>query len=401
MSEKYKALQGLKVVECASIVAAPFIGRIMADFGAELIHVEHPKGGDQLRQFGFSVDGINPWWKYYDRNKKSITLDISKEKGRNILFELLKDADVFIENFRPGRLEQWNIRYEDLAKINPRLIMARVTGFGQNGPYSSNPGFGTLIEAMSGFAASVGDPEGPPTLPPFPLADSVAALYGLFAIMFAIYHRDVVGGGKGQVIDVSIWEPLFAIMGPNAVVYDLTGKALKRVGNRAFTSAPRNCYRTKDDQWVALSASTQTIAARLFKTMERPELIEDPRFSTNPKRVENVEALDEIVGAWFREYTREEIVRILGENEVPIGPVMDIKDIIQDAHAQAREMVIRVPDEERGSLLMEGVFPKMSLTPGEVRHAGKTLGADNKEIYEGKLGLSSRELEELAREKII
>ena len=401
MKEGFKALQGLKVVECASIIAAPLIGRIMADFGADLIHVEHPKGGDQLRQFGFSVDGINPWWKYYSRNKKDVTLDISKEKGRELLFSLLKDADVFIENFRPGRLEEWNIRYEDLAEINPRLIMVRVTGFGQNGPYSSKPGFGTLIEAMSGFAASVGDPDGPPTLPPFPLADSVAALYGLFATMFAIYYRDVVGSGKGQMIDVSIWEPLFAIMGPNAEIYDLTGQALKRVGNRAFTSAPRNCYRTRDDRWVAIAGATQTTAARLFATMGRPELIDEPRFNSNGNRIKNVEALDEIVGAWFKEHDFDEVIAILNENEVPVGPVMDIVDIVKDVHAKEREMVIRAADDERGSLLMEGVFPRMSLTPGEVRHTGKKLGADNQEIYGGKLGRSAEELETLAREKII
>jgi crotonobetainyl-CoA:carnitine CoA-transferase CaiB-like acyl-CoA transferase len=399
--EKAKALQGLRVVECATVVAAPLIGRILADFGAEVIHVEHPKAGDHLRKFGFSVNGINPWWKYYARNKKCISLDISKEKGRKLLFELLKDADIFIENFRPGRLEEWNIHYEDLAKINPRLIMVRVTGFGQHGAYSSQPGFGTLIEAMSGFAAMVGDPDGPPTLPPFPLADSFAALYGLFAAMFAIYHRDVVGTGKGQVIDVSIWEPLFAMVGPNAVIFDLTGEALKRVGNRAFTSAPRNCYQTKDNRWLAIAGATQTTAARLFDTMGQPDLIKDPRFTTNENRIKNVEALDEIVGGWMKKYTLKELIEILTKNEVPVGPVLDITDIVKDPHAQEREMVIKAFDDERGSLMMEGIFPKMSLTPGAVHHAGRKMGADNKEIFEEKLGLSPKEMEELSKEKII
>ncbi len=399
--EKSMALQGLRVVECATVVAAPLIGRIMADFGAEVIHVEHPKAGDHLRQFGFSVKGINPWWKYYSRNKKCISLDISKEKGRNLLFSLLKDADVFIENFRPGRLEEWNIHYDDLAKINPRLIMVRVTGFGQHGPYSSQPGFGTLIEAMSGFAAMVGDPDGPPTLPPFPLADSFAALFGLYATMFAIYHRDVVGTGKGQVIDVGIWEPLFSMVGPNAVIYDLTGEALKRVGNRAFTSAPRNCYETKDKRWVAIAGATQTTAARMFSTMGQAELINDTRFNSNENRIKNVEALDEIVGGWMKKYTLKEIIDILTQNEVPVGPVFDIKDILKDPHAQEREMVVHAPDEERGSLLMEGVFPKMSLTPGSIRHAGKRIGSDNREIFGERLGLSKEEMEQLSKEKII
>ncbi|MBM4315681.1 MAG: CoA transferase, partial [Deltaproteobacteria bacterium] len=230
MNEQYKALQGLKIVECAQFVAAPLIGRLMADFGAEVIHVEHPVHSDQVRRFGFTIDGINPWWKYYSRNKKCVTLDISKERGRELLFALLKDADVFIENFRPGRLEEWNIHYDDLARMNPKLIMVRLTGFGQYGPYSSQPGFGTLLEAMSGFAAMVGEADGPPTLPPFPLADHVAGLYGLFATMFAIYYRDVLGTGRGQVIDVSIWEPLFAMVGPNALAYELTGQPFKRTG---------------------------------------------------------------------------------------------------------------------------------------------------------------------------
>jgi formyl-CoA transferase len=279
--------------------------------------------------------------------------------------------------------------------------MVRVTGFGQYGPYSSQSGFGTLIEAMSGFAAMVGEPEGPPTLPPFPLADSFAGLYGLFSTMFAIYYRDIVGSGKGQVIDVSIWEPLFAMVGPNAVVYDLTGEEPKRIGNRAFTSAPRNCYQTKDNRWVAIAASSQTNAIRFFDAMGQPGLIDEPRFSTNEKRIKNVEELDEIVGKWMERHTLKEILEILKKNEVPIGPVLDIRDIVKDPHAQEREMVINAPDEERGKLMMEGIFPKMSLTPGVVHHSGKKLGADNKEIFEERLGLTREEVEELSKKKII
>lgn len=397
----YKALQGLKVIECATVIAAPLMGRIMADFGAEVIHVEHPIEGDHLRKFGVTIKGINPHWKCYSRNKKCITLDISKAKGRDLLFQLLKKADIFIENFRPGRLEEWNIHYADLAQLNPRLIMVRITGFGQYGPYSSRPGFGTLIEAMSGFAAMVGEPEGPPTLPPFALADSFAALFGLYATMFAVYHRDIVGSGKGQVIDVSIWEGLFSMLGPNAARFDLTGGAPKRIGNRSHSSAPRNCYRTKDNRWVAIAGSTQTTAARLFDTMGQPELIKDPRFNNNENRIKNVEDLDFIVGKWMKEHSLEEIIATLNEKEVPVGPIFDIHDIIQDAHAQAREMVIKAPDEDRGTLLMEGISPKMSLTPGAVRHTGKPLGADNKEIFEEKLGLSQKEMEELRKEKIL
>lgn len=401
MSKTNGPLQGLVVIECATFVAAPLIGRILADFGAEVIHVEHPLKGDHLRQFGFSVEGINPWWKYYDRNKKNITLDISKEKGRQVLFGLLEKADVFIENFRPGRLEEWNIHYDDLKKINEKLIMVRVTGFGQDGPYRNQPGFGTLIEAMSGFAALVGDAEGPPTLPPFPLADSFAGLFGLFALMFAIYYRDVVGSGKGQVIDVSIWEGLYSMVGPNAAIYDLTGKILERVGNRAFTSAPRNCYQTKDNRWVAIAGATQTTAARFFKAIGNPELINDPRFNTNENRIKNVEALDAIVGKWFKMNTLSDILEVLKTNEVPVGPVMDIRDIIKDPHAKHRKMIIDFPDDDKDVLMMEGIFPKMSLTPGVVKHSGKKMGADNKEILEKFLGLSKEDIKDLSVSKII
>jgi len=401
MSETNGPLQGLVVIECATVVAAPLIGRILADFGAEVIHVEHPLKGDHLRQFGFSVEGINPWWKYYGRNKKNITLDISKEKGRQVLFGLLEKADVFIENFRPGRLEEWNIHYDDLKKINEKLIMVRVTGFGQDGPYRNQPGFGTLIEAMSGFAALVGDAEGPPTLPPFPLADSFAGLFGLFALMFAIYYRDVVGSGKGQVIDVSIWEGLYSMVGPNAAIYDLTGKILERVGNRAFTSAPRNCYQTKDNRWVAIAGATQTTAARFFKAIGNPELINDPRFNTNENRIKNVEALDAIVGKWFKMNTLSDILEVLKTNEVPVGPVMDIRDIIKDPHAKHRQMIIDFPDDDKDVLMMEGIFPKMSLTPGVVKHTGKKMGADNKEILEKFLGLSKEDIKDLSVSRII
>lgn len=395
------ALKGLKVVECATVIAAPLCGRLMADFGAEVIHVEHPKKGDHLRYFGFTKDGVNPWWKYYARNKKLVTLDISKPDGRDILFRMLDDADIFIENFRPGRLEEWGIHYRDLAERNPRLIMVRVTGYGQYGPYSQQPGFGTIMEAMSGFAELTGEPDGPPTLPQFALADSFAGCYAAIAAMFAVYHRDIVGTGKGQVIDVSIFESLFAMLGPMATIYQMTGVPPRRMGNRVPTTAPRNTYKTKDGHWVAIAGSTQTNAARMFAAMGKPELLQDPRFATNEKRVQNVEALDEIVGAWIGTLTRDEVTRRLREMEVPVGPVNNIADIIADPHAQAREMIIDAPNGDGRALKMEGVFPKMQLTPGEVHHAGGEMGADNHEIYVSRLGMTAEQLERLKAAGVI
>lgn len=395
------ALQGLKVVECATVIAAPLCGRMLADFGAEVIHVEPPGKGDHLRNFGFTVDGINPWWKYYARNKKLITLDISKPQGKEILFDLLKDADVFIENFRTGRLDQWGIRFEDLQKINPRLIMVRVTGYGQTGPYASQPGFGTLMEAMSGFAEMTGDPDGPPTLPQFALGDTCAGFYATMATMFAIYNRDIVGTSKGQVIDVSIWESLFSILGPNAMVDKLTGTPPRRIGNRAPTSAPRNTYKTKDGRFVALAGATQSTANRLFAVIGHPDLINDPRFDNNMNRIKNVEALDAYIDEWMGRHTLDEATAILRESEVPFGPVNNVADIARDVHAQARNMIVEALDEDGGMLPMEGVFPRMVGTPGSVRHAGKSMGADNDEIYLERLGLSKEKLEELAKDGII
>jgi crotonobetainyl-CoA:carnitine CoA-transferase CaiB-like acyl-CoA transferase len=395
------ALRGLKVVECATVIAAPLCGRMLADFGAEVIHVEPPGKGDHLRNFGFAVDGINPWWKYYARNKKLITLDISKPKGRDILFDLLKDADVFIENFRPGRLDEWGIRFEDLQKINPRLIMVRVTGYGQTGPYASQPGFGTLMEAMSGFAEMTGEPEGPPTLPQFALADSCAGFYATMATMFAVYNRDVVGTGKGQIVDVSIWESLFSILGPNALVDKLTGTPPRRMGNRAPTSAPRNTYKTSDGRFVALAGATQTTAARLFAVIGKPELIEDPRFNNNMNRIKNVVALDKYLDDWMGAHTFAKVASILRNADVPFGPVNNIADIARDAHAIARRMIVEAPDEDGRLLPMEGVFPRMVDTPGEVRHAGKSMGADNDEIYFERLGLSKKQFADLTRDGIV
>jgi crotonobetainyl-CoA:carnitine CoA-transferase CaiB-like acyl-CoA transferase len=328
-------------------------------------------------------------------------LNISKPQGREILFRLLEDADIFVENFRPGRLEDWGIRYEDLAEINPRLIMIRVSGFGQTGPYSSQPGFGTLIEAMSGFAHITGEPDGPPTLPQFALADSFAGCYATMAAMFAVYHRDVIGTGKGQMIDVSLWESLFSMLGPNVLVNQMTGQAPMRIGNRAPTSAPRNIYQTKDHRWVALAGSTPATAIRLFHAIGMPEMAEDPRFSTNPARLQNVEELDAIMGGWIGARTLDEVTALLRENSVPVGPVFDVSDIVANPHAQARNMVVESPDGDGPPLKMEGVFPKMTGTPGTVHHAGREMGADNAEIFEQRLGLSSAALAALKNEGVI
>ncbi len=394
------ALQGLKVVECATVVAAPLCGRLLADFGAEVLHVEHPKKGDPLRDFGFTKDGINPWWKYYGRNKKFITLDISKPKGKDILYKLLAEADVFIENFRPGRLEEWGITYEEIYKINPRIVMVRISGYGQTGPYSQQPGFGTIAEAMSGFAEMTGELDGHPTLPQFPLADTCAGFYAAMSTMFAIYNRDSAASGQGQMIDVSILESLFSILGPNALVHQVTGKAPTRIGNRAPTSSPRNIYRTKDNRWIAIASATQSTAVRLFDLMGKSDLVKDPRFSTNGNRVKNSVDVDNIVSTWVENFTRDEITILLRNNDVPFGPVNNVEDILNDPHAISREMIISKKDRDGRTLRMEGIFPKLSRTPGAIDSFGGDLGFDNELIYGG-LGLSSEDIIVLKKENII
>lgn len=394
------ALHGLKVVECATVVAAPLCGRLLADFGADVLHVEHPKKGDPLRDFGFTKDGINPWWKYYGRNKKFITLDISKPKGKDILYKLLAEADVFIENFTPGRLEKWGITYEELNAINPRLVMVRVSGYGQTGPYSQQPGFGTIAEVMSGFAEMTGEPDGSPTLPQFPLADTCAGFYAALATMFAVYNRDSGGSGKGQMVDVSILESLFSILGPNALVHHVTGKSPTRIGNRAPTSSPRNIYRTKDNRWVAIASATQSTAVRLFELMGQPDLVNDPRFSTNGNRVKNSDEVDRIVSGWVEKFTRQEITTLLRDNGVPVGPVNNVEDILHDPHAIAREMIVEKADKDGRTWRMEGIFPKLSRTPGAVENLGGELGSDNELVFNA-LGISSEDMAELKKENII
>ena len=397
---KTDALTGLKVVECATVIAAPLCGRLLADFGAEVLHIETPIKGDHLRNFGFEVDGINPWWKTYARNKKLITLNISKEKGRNILFKLLEDADVFIENFRPGRLDDWGIDIAELQKKYPRLVIVRVSGYGQSGPYANQPGFGTLMEAMSGFAEMTGEKDGVPTLPQFALADTLAGFYSALSAMFAIYNRDVNDSKKGQVIDVSIWESLFSILGPNAMVFDLTGEIPSRMGNTAPTSAPRNTYKTKDGKWVALAGATQTTAERLFKVIGRPELIKNPKFSNNANRIVHVKELDRYISDWMSEHSLEEVSELLHKESVPMGPVYNIQDIMENIHAQFREMVTTVVDNGK-KIKTKNIFPKFSRTPGNIKFLGKEIGADNDEIFKQRLGMKIDEIKKLKEEDII
>jgi formyl-CoA transferase len=386
------ALSGLRVIDASTLLAGPMIASYLGDFGADVIKVEHPRG-DALRTFGWQKDGVSIWWKTASRNKRACTLNLSKPKGQELLLELVDGADVLIENFRPGTMERWNLGYERLAERNRGLVMVRATGFGQTGPYSSRPGFGTLAEGMSGVASVLGERDGPPIVPPFAMADGVAALFGTVATLAALRHRD--RAGKGQWIDLSLLEPLFAFLGPQVTAYDQTGAVEHRDGSRAYFSAPRNVYRTADDRWVAISTSAQSAADRLFGAIGRADLIEAGRYDTTQKRIQHADELDALIADWVRQRSLLDVLRIWDEHAVAGAPIYNVLDIIGDEHVKAREMLVEVDDEELGLLRMHGVFPRLSDTPGAVRHAGRPIGADNEAIFGGGLGLPAEELVEL------
>jgi crotonobetainyl-CoA:carnitine CoA-transferase CaiB-like acyl-CoA transferase len=370
-------LEGIKVLDLARLIAGGCIGTLLADFGAEVVKIEAPATGDPLR--AWSVAESELWWKVYARNKKSMALDLSRQQGRDVLAEMVPHFDVLVESFVPGKLESWGLSPERLLALNSRLIVVRASGWGQTGAYSSRPGFGTLIEAMSGFAHMTGTPDGPPTLPPLPLADMTAALYGTAATMFALFHRER-HAGKGQVIDLAIYEPMIAILGPLAAEYQHFGIVHERRGNRAPTNAPRNTYRTADGKWIAISAATQAMAEKTLRAIGRPELIEDPRFRTNADRVKNVEALDAIMQAAIGARTQDEMLAIFHEAGVTAAPIYDIAQLLADEHVRTREVIVDVHDPRFGTVKMHNVIPRLSETPGSIRSTGPALNQHGEEV---------------------
>jgi crotonobetainyl-CoA:carnitine CoA-transferase CaiB-like acyl-CoA transferase len=374
------ALGNLRVLDLSSLYAGPLIATNLGDFGAEVIKVEHPRG-DDLRRWGEAADGVPLWWKVVSRNKRVIALDLHEPEARATVRRLVADADVLIENFRPGRMEEWGLGPSELEAINPRLVMARVTGFGQDGPNRSQPGFGTLAEAFSGFAFVTGHPDGPPTLPPFGLADGVAAMAGTYAVLTALYWRDAAGGQLGQVIDLSLYEPLFSLLGPLLTEYAHLGVVQQRQGNRSPRTAPRNAYRTADGHWVAISAGTQQIAQRIFVAIGRPELGEDPRFADAAARRAHADEADALVAAWIAAHDRDAVLARFAEVQAPIAPVQDARQIAQDPHFQARASFVEAPDPELGRLVMPNIVARLSRTPGEIRWTGPAaIGADTEAV---------------------
>lgn len=353
------------------LFAAPLAATVLADFGADVIKVEHPSG-DPLRRFGWQAGDESLWWKVVARNKRSIALDLATTQGQNTFAALAATADVAIESFRPGTLERWNLDYERLSAENAGLILLRTSGFGQTGPYRDRPGFGTLAEAMSGLAAVTGEADGPPTLPPIALADSIAALAGATMILTALHHRERTG--LGQVIDLSLLEPMLWVLGPQAALYEELGVVPQRDGSRMSFTAPRNVYRTADGKWIAMSGSSPNTALRVLRLVGGEELASDPRFSTNSARLANIEDLDQRIAAWVGARTRDEALATLDRAEAATAAVYDVADIVDDPHLRAREALVR------HGVLMNGLLAKLSRTPGSLRRTAPELGEHREEI---------------------
>ncbi len=379
------ALTGLRVIDCSTLFAGPTASLLLGDFGAEVIKIEHPKIGDPVRNHGYKKNGQSLWWTYISRNKRSVALDLGDNRGAEVLKKLIKNTDVIIENFRPGTFERWGLAPDELFKINPKLVIARITGFGQSGPYSRRPGFGTLAEAMSGFAALTGTPDGPPTLPAFGLADAITGITTAQAIMtalFALNNPKSESFGRGQVIDTSLLEPIMATLGPQSLIFDQLQIKQKRTGNRTENNAPRNTYKTRDGKWLAISTSAPSIAARVMNLVGHPEVVKEPWFAEARSRVAHADELDQYIGAWILQRDSEEVVRAFTEAEAAVAPIYDIEDLINDPHVQAREIFTKVMDPQLGQVAMQNVIYRLSRTPGKIEFTGRSIGADTREILQ-------------------
>ncbi len=369
-------LNGVRVLDLSRLFAGNVLSQQLGDFGADVIKVE-PPAGDTLRDWRSA--GVSAHWKVYSRNKRSLALDLRSPESKDVLLKLAATASVFMESFRPGVLEKMGLGPDVLLKVNPKLVIVRISGWGQDGPYHRRPGFGTVIEGMSGFAAINGFEDREPVLPPMYLADGVAGLYGASAVLIALRAAESEGG-EGQVIDLPLYDPLLAIMGPQAAQYRLTGKLKPRTGSRSTNSAPRNAYRCRDGKYVGLSGSTQTMAERVMRTIGRPELIDDPRFRTNSDRLKNVEVLDGIIAEFFARYTQAEAVALMEQAEVTVGPIYDASQILEDRHVIEREILADYDDPELGAFPMHHVVPRLDGTPGSIRSPAPGLGQDNRAI---------------------
>ena len=392
-------LHGIRVLDFSTVYAGPITAMLLGDYGADVLKVELP-AGDPARTHGWSVKGQGLWWKVIARNKEAMTLDVRTPEGREILLRLAADCDVMTENFRPGVLEGWGLGPDELHAVNPRLVLLRTTGFGQDGPYARRRAFGSLAEAMTGFAHLTGQPDGPPTLPPFGLADGVAGITGAFAVMTALHAREH-GDGRGQVIDLSLFEPLLGIMGPTPSAYDQLGVVPRRQGNRSRNSAPRNTYLTREGTWVAVSCGATSVAARVLRLVGRPDLVEQPWFASARERVAHVDELDDAVQTWIRARDLDEVVAAFEEVGAALFPVYDVAQLLADPQVRARDSVTTVDDEDLGPLRMQNVWFRLQRTPGRIRFGGRRLGQDTDAVLTERLGYTPDEVAKLREDGVL
>ncbi len=398
---KTGALGGVRVIEMGSLLAGPFCGQLLADFGAEVIKVEPPGKGDPMREWGrHRKEGRTLWWPIIARNKKSVTLNLREEEGQGLARKLIAGADVVVENFRPGTMERWGLGYERLSETNPGLVMVRVSGYGQTGPYKDRAGFGAIGEAMGGLRHVTGFADRPPPRSGISLGDSLAATFGALGAMTALYHREA-HGGRGQVVDVGIYEAVLALLESTIPEYELTGHARGRTGTVLPFVAPANLYPTSDGDYVLISANADTVFGRLAKAMDHPEWAEDERFATHHARGENMEGLDAMISGWTKERTGREVLEIMAEAGVPAGKIFTVEDMLEDPQYEARGNVVRPEDPRIGPFPMQNVVPRLTETPGEVRWTGPALGQHNEEVYGEVLGLSKEDLDDLLNRGII
>jgi len=394
-------LVGLRVIDVSTVLAGPLAAQVLGDYGADVVKVEHPVNGDSFRHHGAHKDGHGLWWKTVARNKRCVAIDLSRSEGAEVFLRLVETADVVIENFRPGTLERWGIGWEQIHEANRRAVLVRITGFGQDGPYRARPGFGTLAEAMSGFAALTGEPDGPPTLPPMGLADTLSGLTGVGAVMMALWHRDRPGGsGEGQIVDLSLLEPMLCAVGPGPTIHDQLGVLQPRTGNRSASNAPRNVYRTADDRWLAVSTSATSIAERVLRLVGHPELVDEEWFSSAAGRADHGDVLDGHVAEWIAARTEDEVVAAFEQAQAAVAPVYTAADVLADPQVQALDMVTTVDDEDLGDLRMLNVLFRLSATPGAIRHTGRQLGADTASVL-AELGIDPEQLDKLREMEVV
>ncbi len=400
MPEDRGPLHGVRVVEAATLAAGPMVATALGEFGAEVIKVEQPGSGDPMRTWGDRRDGIGLVWKSVSRNKRCVTLDLRRSEGQELFHGLLDISDVLVVGNRPSALVRWGIDYESVHERHPRLVMLHVSGYGRGGPNSDRPGYGTLAEAMSGFAQVTGQPDGPPTLPPFMLADGVASLAATYAVMMALYHRDV-HGGTGQLVDVNLIEPLARLIESSTLAYDQLGVIRGRVGNRLDASAPRNAYRTADGKWLAISSASPNIAMRVYRAVDRPDLADDPDYVDPVRRQARAPEVDKLVADWISERTLEEAMAVLRAADVAAAPIYDAQQLLADEHLRARGSFVKVDDPDLGPVTVQAPVAVLSETPGRIEHLGRSLGADNDAVYRDLLGLEPARLAALRDAGII